>query len=137
MQNLGFAKGFSMAERIEKSRYSKNTNKNRIRLKVKENPKYSRRHELKIQQKRDRRFKILLSIFTLAIVSTLAYFTFSKYSIVQAKIYERNKLVSENISQELKRDRLRAKLDNSIDLNRIQRYALEELGLVYQEKGRE
>lgn len=126
-----------MAERIEKSRYSKNTNKNRIRLKVKENPKYSRRHELKIQQKRDRRFKIVLSLFTLAIVSTLAYFTISKYSIVEAKIYERNKLVSENISQELKRDRLRAKLDNSIDLNRIQRYALEELGLVYQDKGRE
>ena len=44
---------------------------------------------------------------------------------------EYNELVTESISTELKRDRLKAKLENAVDINRIQRYAIEELGMVY------
>ena len=74
MQNLEFAKGFNMAERIDRQKIAKNTNHNRIRLKVRENPKTRRKNQIKIQRKKDRSFKMFISFLTLAIVITLGYF---------------------------------------------------------------
>ena len=62
---------------------------------------------------------------------TLVIFTFNKRSELLAKRNEYNELVTESISTELKRDRLKAKLENAVDINRIQRYAIEKLGMVY------
>ena len=135
MQNLEFAKGFNMAERIDRQKIAKNTNHNRIRLKVRENPKARRKNQIKIQRKKDRRFKMLISFLTLAIVITLVYFTFNTRNELMAKRSEYKELTSDAVSKELKRDRLKAKLENTVDLNRIQRYALEELGMVYEKTG--
>lgn len=121
-----------MAERIEQAKLTKNTNQNRKRLKAKDSPKLNRKNKIKIQQKRDRRTKITLSILTLAIVLTLGYLTFNTRNELLAKRIEYKDLASETISKELKRDRLEAKLEGTVDLNRIQRYALEELGMVYE-----
>jgi|GEM_PF-903081 hypothetical protein len=120
-----------MAERIPQKKVSKNNNKNRKKLKVRENPKYSRKYAIKEQEKRDKKMKIILSIFTLAVIVTLGIFTFNKRSELLAKRNEYNELVTESISTELKRDRLKAKLENAVDINRIQRYAIEQLGMVY------
>ena len=135
MQNLEFAKGFNMAERIDRQKIAKNTNHNRIRLKVRENPKARRKNQIKIQRKKDRRFKMLISFLTLAIVITLGYLTFNTRNELMAKRSEYKELTSDAVSKELKRDRLKAKLENTVDLNRIQRYALEELGMVYEKTG--
>lgn len=126
-----------MAERIEQAKLTKNTNQNRKRLKAKDNPKLNRKNKIKIQQKRDRRTKITLSILTLAIVLTLGYLTFNTRNDLIARRTEYKDLASETISKELKRDRLEAKLEGTVDLNRIQRYALEELGMVYEKTGAE
>lgn len=120
-----------MAERIPQKKVSKNNNKNRKKLKVRENPKYSRKYAIKEQEKRDKKMKIILSIFILAVIVTLGIFTFNKRSELLAKRNEYNELVTESISTELKRDRLKAKLENAVDINRIQRYAIEQLGMVY------
>lgn len=45
--------------------------------------------------------------------------------------FEYNRLQAEIVSYELTRDRLQNNLDEAIDLNRIQRYAIEDLGMVY------
>ena len=135
MQNLEFAKGFNMAERIDRQKIAKNTNHNRIRLKVRENPIARRKNQIKIQRKKDRRFKMLISFLTLAIVITLGYLTFTTRNELMAKRSEYKELTSDAVSKELKRDRLKAKLENTVDLNRIQRYALEELGMVYEKTG--
>ena len=45
--------------------------------------------------------------------------------------FEYNRLQAEIVSYELQRDRLQNNLDEVIDLNRIQRYAIEDLGMVY------
>lgn len=124
-----------MAERIERQKIAKNTNHNRIRLKVRENPKARRKNQIKLQRKKDRRFKMLISFLTLAIVITLGYLTFTTRNELMAKRSEYKELTSDAVSKELKRDRLKAKLENTVDLNRIQRYALEELGMVYEKTG--
>lgn len=126
-----------MAERIEKVDSRKNNNYNRKRFKAKENLKYSRKNQMKIQQKKDKRFKAILSFLTFAIVLSLGYFTFTTRNELLAKRDQYKNLASETISQELKRDRLNAKLEDTVDLNRIQRYALEELGMVYEKDGAE
>lgn len=126
-----------MAERIEKVNLTKNNNKNRKRLKAKDSKKYSRKKQVKLQQKKDRQFKSVLSFLTLAIVLTLGYFTFNTRSELIAKRNQYRNLASETISQELKRDRLNAKLEGTVDLNRIQRYAIEQLGMVYDNNGAE
>ena len=126
-----------MAERIEKVNLTKNNNKNRKRLKAKDSKKYSRKKQVKLQQKKDRQFKSVLFFLTLAIVLTLGYFTFNTRSELIAKRNQYRDLASETISQELKRDRLNAKLEGTVDLNRIQRYAIEQLGMVYDNNGAE
>lgn len=120
-----------MAERIPQTRVTKNNNENRKKLKVRENPRYSKKHAIKIQQKKDRRMKMILSLFTIVIIGVLSSLTISKRSELVAKRDAYNELSNKTISTELKRDRLKAKLENSIDINRIQRYAIEELGMVY------
>lgn len=136
MLSLEFAKGFNMAERIERQKIAQNKNHNRIRLKVKEDPK-RRKKNIKVQRKKDRRFKLVVSFLTLAVILTLGFFTFTTRNELIAKRNEYKELSSDAISKELKRDRLKAKLENTVDLNRIQRYALEELGMGYEKNGAE
>ena len=119
-----------MAERFEKT-LVKNNNKNRIRLKVKEKPKVSRSNQIARIRKKDRRMKFAISIFTFMAMATMATFLIMKRINLSNDRFEYNRLQAEIVSYELTRDRLQNNLDEAIDLNRIQRYALEEMGMVY------
>lgn len=120
-----------MEQRKANNKTSNNTNDNRKRAKVSENPRYSRKHKNEMLRKKDRRLKSSLIIVSLLVAVSLSYFNINTLYKLKAKRTEYNTLMNEVISKELKRDRLEAKLENSVDLNRIQRYAMEELGMVY------
>ena len=119
-----------MAERFEK-RLVKNNNKNRIRLKVKEKPKMSRTNQIAKIRKKDRNMKFVISLFTFMVLATMATFLIIKRINLSNDRFEYNRLQAEIVSYEQQRDRLKNNLDEAIDLNRIQRYALEEMGMVY------
>ena len=119
-----------MAERFEK-RLVKNNNKNRIRLKVKEKPKMSRSNQIAKIRKKDRNMKFAISLFTFMVLATMATFLIIKRINLSNDRFEYNRLQAEIVSYEQQRDRLKNNLDEAIDLNRIQRYALEEMGMVY------
>lgn len=119
-----------MAERFEKT-LVKNNNKNRIRLKVKEKPKMSRSNQIAKIRKKDRNMKFAISLFTFMILATMASFLIIKRINFSNDRFEYNRLQAEIVSYEQQRDRLKNNLDEAIDLNRIQRYALEEMGMVY------
>ncbi len=119
-----------MAERFEKT-LVKNKNKNRIRLKVKEKPKMSRSNQIAKIRKKDRNMKFAISLFTFMILASMATFLIIKRINLSNDRFEYNRLQAEIVSYEQQRDRLKNNLDEAIDLNRIQRYALEEMGMVY------
>ena len=119
-----------MAERFEK-RLVTNNNKNRVRLKVKEKPKVMRSYQVDKFRKRDRRVKYAISFLVFAFIATLASFLIIKRINLSNDRFEYNRLQAEIVSYELQRDRLQNNLDEAIDLNRIQRYAIEDLGMVY------
>ncbi len=119
-----------MAERFEK-RLVKNNNKNRVRLKVKEKPKVMRSYQVDMLRKRDRRVKYAISFFVFAFITTLATLLIIKRINLSNDRFEYNRLQAEIVSYELQKNRLSNNLDEAIDLNRIQRYAIEEMGMVY------
>lgn len=120
-----------MAYRKTINKASTNSNKNRKRVKVSDNPRYSQKHKNKMLRKKDRRLKSTLIVLSLAVIVSLSYFSINKRKELNDKRIEYNTLMNQVITKELKRDRLEAKLENSVDLNNIQRYAMEELGMVY------
>lgn len=119
-----------MAERFEK-RLVKNNNKNRVRLKVKEKPKVMRSYQVDKLRKRDRKVKYAISLLVFAFIGTLTTLLIIKRINLSNDRFEYNRLQAEIVSYELQRDRLSNNLDEAIDLNRIQRYAIEEMGMVY------
>lgn len=119
-----------MAERFEK-RLVKNNNKNRVRLRVKEKPKVMRSYQVDKLRKRDRRVKYAISFLVFAFITTLATLLIIKRRNLSNDRFEYNRLQAEIVSYELQRNRLQDNLDEAIDLNRIQRYAIEEMGMVY------
>ena len=64
------------------------------------------------------------------ILTMAVYLLVKKINLSNDK-FEYNRLQAEIVSYELTRDRLQNNLDEAIDLNRIQRYAIEDLGMVY------
>ena len=119
-----------MEERIA---ISKNNNKKRRRLKVKDNRKSKKIKQIQNLKKKDRKMKLSLSVFTFLVVASLLTIALVKRNNLNAKRYEYNTLQADIVSYELQRDRLKGRLEEAIDLNLIQRYALEELGMVYKD----
>lgn len=119
-----------MAERFEK-RLVKNNNKNRVRLKVKEKPKVMRSYQVDKLRKRDRKVKYAISLLVFAFIGTLTTLLIIKRINLSNDRFEYNRLQAEIVSYELQKNRLQDNLDEAIDLNRIQRYAIEEMGMVY------
>lgn len=119
-----------MAERFEK-RLVKNNNKNRVRLKVNEKPKVMRSYQVDKLRKRDRKIKYAISLLVFAFIGALTTLLIIKRINLSNDRFEYNRLQAEIVSYELQRDRLSNNLDEAIDLNRIQRYAIEDLGMVY------
>lgn len=119
-----------MAERFEE-RLVKNNNRNRVRLKVKERPKVTRSYQIDKLRSRDRKVKYTISFLCFAMILTMAVYLLVKKINLSNDKFEYNRLQAEIVSYELTRDRLQNNLDEAIDLNRIQRYAIEDLGMVY------
>lgn len=119
-----------MAERFEK-RLVKNNNKNRVRLKVNEKPKVMRSYQVDKLRKRDRKVKYAISLLVFAFIGALTTLLIIKRINLSNDRFEYNRLQAEIVSYELQRDRISNNLDEAIDLNRIQRYAIEDLGMVY------
>ena len=119
-----------MAERFEK-RLVKNNNKNRVRLKVNEKPKVMRSYQVDKLRKRDRKVKYAISLLVFAFIGALTTLLIIKRINLSNDRFEYNRLQAEIVSYELQRNRLQDNLDEAIDLNRIQRYAIEEMGMVY------
>lgn len=111
-----------------------NKNRKRKRLKVKENSRKNQARKIQELKKKDKKFKLLASSLCFLVVLSLAVSAFLKQRSLQARRYEYNTLKADIISYELQRDRLSQKLENTIDINKIQRYALEDLGMVYRDK---
>ena len=109
-----------------------NKNRKRKRLKVKENSRKNQARKIQELKKKDKKFKLLVSSLCFLVVLSLAVSAFLKQRSLQARRYEYNTLKADIISYELQRDRLSQKLENTI--NKIQRYALEDLGMVYRDK---
>lgn len=121
-----------MAERIE-YKIIKNNNKGRVRLKVKEKPKRSKSNNIDLLRKRDRMMKFWISLFVFSMLMAMTTFLINKRINLSNERFEYNRLQADIVSYELQRDRLKTSLDEAIDLNRIQRYAIEDLGMVYQD----
>lgn len=119
-----------MAERFEE-RLVKNNNRNRVRLKVKERPKITRSYQIDKIRSRDRKVKYTISFLCFAMILTMAVYLLVKKINLSNDKFEYNRLQAEIVSYELTRDRLQNNLDEAIDLNRIQRYAIEDLSMVY------
>lgn len=119
-----------MAERFE-NRLVKNNNKNRVRLKVNEKPKVMRSYQVDKLRKRDRKVKYAISLLVFAFIGALTTLLIIKRINLSNDRFEYNRLQAEIVSYELQRNRLQDNLDEAIDLNRIQRYAIEDLGMVY------
>lgn len=119
-----------MAESFEE-RLVKNNNRNRVRLKVKERPKVTRSYQIDKIRSRDRKVKYTISFLCFAMILTMAVYLLVKKINLSNDKFEYNRLQAEIVSYELTRDRLQNNLDEAIDLNRIQRYAIEDLGMVY------
>lgn len=130
--NLEYVKGYDMAERIE-YKIVKNNNKGRVRLKVKEKPKRSKAYDIAKLRKRDRMMKFWISLFVFSTLIVMTTFLINKRINLSNERFEYNRLQADIVSYELQRDRLKTSLDEAIDLNRIQRYAIEDLGMVYQD----
>ncbi|WP_296127009.1 hypothetical protein [uncultured Anaerococcus sp.] len=121
-----------MAERIE-YKIVKNNNKGRVRLKVKEKPKRSKAYDIAKLRKRDRMMKFWISLFVFSMLLAMTTFLINKRINLSNERFEYNRLQADIVSYELQRDRLKTSLDEAIDLNRIQRYAIEDLDMVYQD----
>ena len=121
-----------MAERIE-YKIVKNNNKGRVRLKVKEKPRRSKAYDIAKLRKRDRMMKFWISLFVFSTLIVMTTFLINKRINLSNERFEYNRLQADIVSYELQRDRLKTSLDEAIDLNRIQRYAIEDLDMVYQD----
>ena len=121
-----------MAERIE-YKIIKNNNKGRVRLKVKEKPKRSKPYNIDLLKKRDRMMKFWISLFVFSMLMAMTTFLINKRINLSNERFEYNRLQADIVSYELQRDRLKTSLDEAVDLNRIQRYAIEDLDMVYQD----
>ncbi|MFO3666426.1 MULTISPECIES: hypothetical protein [Anaerococcus] len=121
-----------MAERIE-YKIIKNNNKGRVRLKVKEKPKRSKSYNIDLLRKRDRIMKFWISLFVFSMLMAMTTFLINKRINLSNERFEYNRLQADIVSYELQRDRLKTSLDEAVDLNRIQRYAIEDLDMVYQD----
>lgn len=114
----------------------KNINKKRKRLKVHSSRRT--RKEIKYNKclQKDKKIKRNLLILTALAINFMVIFTFKSYIQLNNSIKEYNNLKSQYTSYQLTRDRLNVKLEDSIDLKEIQRYAMENLAMVYENDDR-
>lgn len=120
-----------MQDALRKRKENKNRRK---KLSLHNQTDYINKLKYKKLKKEDKKFKanVLALLFLSFIV--MAFITINNYIKLNNTRNEYNSLQSQYTSYQLTRDRLNKDLEDSVDLKEIQRYAIEELGMVYENK---
>lgn len=108
-----------------------NNNRKRKRLQIHTSRNQMVKERALMCRKKDRRFRRNLFIFAILCLLTMGVLTLKARNDLNKTKVEYNKLDSQYISYELTRDRLKTNLEKTIDIKEIQRYAMEDLGMVY------
>ncbi len=133
MLSLEFVRGFDMASALKKRKVNKNLNK-RLKLSLHNQTSYDIKFRCNKLQKKDRKFKVrVLALLFLSFIF-MAFVTIHNYIKLNNRRNEYNKLQSQYTSYQLTRDRLNKDLEDSVNLKEIQRYAMENLGMIYENK---
>ncbi len=133
MLSLEFVRGFDMASALKKRKVNKNLNK-RVKLSLHNQASYDIKFRCNKLQKKDRNFKVrVLALLFLSFIF-MAFVTIHNYIKLNYRRNEYNKLQSQYTSYQLTRDRLNKDLEDSVNLKEIQRYAMENLGMIYENK---
>ena len=83
-------------------------------------------------KKKDVKFKMkILALLFLSFIF-MGFVSIYNYIKLNNKRNEYNNLQSQYTSYKLTRDRLNKDLEDSVDLKEIQRYAMEKLGMIYE-----
>ncbi|KWZ96711.1 MAG: septum formation initiator [Anaerococcus sp.] len=122
-----------MASALKKRKVNKNLNK-RVKLSLHNQASYDIKFRCNKLQKKDRNFKVrVLALLFLSFIF-MAFVTIHNYIKLNYRRNEYNKLQSQYTSYQLTRDRLNKDLEDSVNLKEIQRYAMENLGMIYENK---
>lgn len=131
MLSLEFVRGFDMASALKKRKINKNFNK-RLKLSLHNQTSYDIKFRCKRLQKKDVKFKMkILALLFLSFIF-MGFVSIYNYIKLNNKRNEYNNLQSQYTSYKLTRDRLNKDLEDSVDLKEIQRYAMEKLGMIYE-----
>lgn|SRR5699024_200487 len=108
-----------------------NNNKKRKKLQIHTSKNDMVKERVIMCRKKDRRFRRNLLILLVLCLSTMGALIINARNELNKIKVEYNNLDSQYISYELTRDRLKTDLEKTIDIKEIQRYAMEDLGMVY------
>lgn len=134
MLSLEFVRGFDMSSALKKRKINKNLNK-QLKLSLRDQTSYDIKFRYNKLQKKDRKFKRnILALLFLSFVF-MGFISLHNYIKLNNRIKEYNKLQSQYTSYQLTRDRLNSDLEDSVSLKEIQRYAMENLGMIYENEG--
>ena len=134
MLSLEFVRGFDMSSALKKRKINKNLNK-KLKLSLQDQTSYYNKFSYNKLQKKDRKFKrTILALLFLSFVF-MGFISLHNYIKLNNRIKEYNKLQSQYTSYQLTRDRLNSDLEDSVSLKEIQRYAMENLGMIYENEG--
>lgn len=118
----------TLKKRKQKRRY------NRKKLQFSKSPSNDLKIRCKKLQRKDRKFKIRLLALLFLSFTIMAFILVHNYIKLNNIRNEYNNLQSQYTSYQLTRDRLNSELDRAVDLKEIQRYAMENLDMVYENK---
>lgn len=123
-----------MSSALKKRKINKNLNK-QLKLSLRDQTSYDIKFRYNKLQKKDRKFKRnILALLFLSFVF-MGFISLHNYIKLNNRIKEYNKLQSQYTSYQLTRDRLNSDLEDSVSLKEIQRYAMENLGMIYENEG--
>ena len=134
MLSLEFVRGFDMSSALKKRKINKNLNK-QLKLSLRDQTSYDIKFRYNKLQKKDRKFKRnILALLFLSFIF-MGFISLHNYIKLNNRIKEYNKLQSQYTSYQVTRDRLNSDLEDSVSLKEIQRYAMENLGMIYENEG--
>lgn len=118
----------TLKKRKQKRRYK------RKKIQFSKSPSNDLKIRCKKLQRKDRKFKIRLLALLFLSFTIMAFILVHNYIKLNNIRNEYNNLQSQYTSYQLTRDRLNSELDRAVDLKEIQRYAMENLDMVYENK---
>ncbi|MDO4594204.1 MAG: septum formation initiator [Tissierellia bacterium] len=99
------------------------------KAKISVNKAHSRNTYIEYTIKKDRNFRRLLTVICLVFIFSLSVKSYMSYNEIVKRENRLKELNDESYSLSLIRDDLNKKLEDTIDLSEIKRYAFENLGM--------